>query len=290
MTAIKNGTLLVKDSNGNTARVATLSQTDITTLNTALTGIGTNSVSIQSLTNQVKTIQGRYVDVDTQQTITGKKTLTTTNKANVITVKVTNTDSTVTPTENLWTNVISVYDKNTKNAGNLQFSREPDGTNWVKLQAANQNTNGNNIYHVIGIGLKSDGTATTSAPNPASNSNDSSIATTSWVNDKVNPIKNNYVTTTTQQDISGFKVFTRAYNAVAFKHPTLDVSAAPSSNDEQFLQFTDKNSKNVGIFKTSHNTDNYNKIEITAIAQNSQGQDIYSVIAASLKPDGTPKT
>ena len=31
MTAIKNGTLLVKDSNGNTARVATLSQTDITT-------------------------------------------------------------------------------------------------------------------------------------------------------------------------------------------------------------------------------------------------------------------
>lgn len=73
MTAIKNGTLLVKDSNGNTARVATLSQTDITTLNTALTDIGTNSVSIQSLTNQVKTIQGRYVDVDTQQDITGRK-------------------------------------------------------------------------------------------------------------------------------------------------------------------------------------------------------------------------
>ena len=76
MTAIKNGTLLVKDSNGNTARVATLSQTDITTLNTALTGIEANSVSIQSLTNQVKTIQGRYVDVDTPQTITGLKHFT----------------------------------------------------------------------------------------------------------------------------------------------------------------------------------------------------------------------
>ena len=73
MTAIKNGTLLVKDSNGNTARVATLSQTDITTLNTALTDIEANSVSIQSLTNQVKTIQGRYVDVDTQQDISGLK-------------------------------------------------------------------------------------------------------------------------------------------------------------------------------------------------------------------------
>ena len=49
MTAIKNGTLLVKDSNGNTARVATLSQTDITTLNTALTDIEANKRKISSI-------------------------------------------------------------------------------------------------------------------------------------------------------------------------------------------------------------------------------------------------
>ena len=42
MTAIKNGTLLGKDANGNTARVATLSETDIATLNTALPDIDSN--------------------------------------------------------------------------------------------------------------------------------------------------------------------------------------------------------------------------------------------------------
>ena len=42
MTAIKNGTLIVKDSSGNTARVATLSETDIATLNTALSDIEAN--------------------------------------------------------------------------------------------------------------------------------------------------------------------------------------------------------------------------------------------------------
>lgn len=48
---IKNGTLLVKDSNGNTARVATLSESDVTTLNTTL--------------ESVKTLQNTYVDKDT---------------------------------------------------------------------------------------------------------------------------------------------------------------------------------------------------------------------------------
>ena len=62
MTAIKNGTLLVKDSNGNTARVATLSQTDITTLNTALADIEANKRKISS-------ISANYVTTNTEQTI-----------------------------------------------------------------------------------------------------------------------------------------------------------------------------------------------------------------------------
>ena len=63
---------------------------------------------------KINSISANYVTTNTAQTITGKKTLTTTNKNEVIAVKVTNTDNTVTPTENLWTNVISAYDKNTK--------------------------------------------------------------------------------------------------------------------------------------------------------------------------------
>ena len=309
MTAIKNGTLLVKDSNGNTARVATLSQTDITTLNTALTDIDANKRKISSIsanyvtTNTAQTISAQktfsyqsepihiketrfdvsktpsetvgnsivtydknnkqvgyyqvlqesngrninsiyavnyktdgtlvrgsirvgvnnkgdtytyapnpaddsnnteiattkfvndkissigsnYVTTNTAQTITGKKTLTTTDKANVITVKATNTDSTVTPTENLWVNVVNVVDKNDIGMGNFQFVKQPDGGNWIGLQAVARNSNGNEIYHFLGISLRADGTALTSAPNPASNSNDTSIATTKWVRSYIMP-------------------------------------------------------------------------------------------------------
>ena len=74
MTAIKNGTLLVKDSNGNTARVATLSQTDITTLNTALTDIEANKKKINS-------ISANYVTTNTAQTISGAKTFSAVTKS-----------------------------------------------------------------------------------------------------------------------------------------------------------------------------------------------------------------
>ena len=74
MTAIKNGTLLVKDSNGNTARVATLSQTDITTLNTALTDIEANKRKISS-------ISANYVTTNTAQTIAGAKTFSAVTKS-----------------------------------------------------------------------------------------------------------------------------------------------------------------------------------------------------------------
>ena len=90
MTAIKNGTLLVKDSNGNTARVATLSQTDITTLNTALTDIDANKRKISS-------ISANYVTTNTAQTITGIKTFSTNSRRVITRLKITDVDSTVTP-------------------------------------------------------------------------------------------------------------------------------------------------------------------------------------------------
>ena len=231
MTAIKNGTLLVKDSNGNTARVATLSQTDITTLNTALTDIDANKKRISS-------ISANYVTTNTAQTITGKKTLSTTNKAEVIAVKVTNTDNTVTPTEDLWTNVISVYDKNHINVGNLQFARYPSGSNWISLQPVNKNSSGNAVYESIGVGIGSDGTASTYAPNPASNSNDTSIATTSWVNSKISSgatSSNKVVTIDTAQTISGAKTFTNAIIApdieLTAPYPFIDFHFNNSTTD-----------------------------------------------------------
>ena len=73
MTAIKNGTLLVKDSNGNTARVATLSQTDITTLNTALTDIDTNSVRIQAIEDKNAEQDGRLDAIEAKNPVQATK-------------------------------------------------------------------------------------------------------------------------------------------------------------------------------------------------------------------------
>ena len=177
MAAIKNGTLLVKDSNGNTARVATLSQTDITTLNTALTNINTNSVSIQSLTNQVKTIQGRYVDVDTQQDITGLKVF---NRPIVgIICKEERMDVNVVPTSEIH-NSIRWQDKYAHDMGMVKSTHETGNWHRMEMTAIAQDSSGNDIYGQLAVSIKPDGSIRTSCPQPPVNSNDHSIATTAW--------------------------------------------------------------------------------------------------------------
>ena len=185
MTAIKNGTLLVKDSNGNTARVATLSQTDITTLNTALADIDTNSVSIQSLTNQVKTIQGRYVDIDTQQNITGLKVFN--RPANGIICKEETMDVNVVPTSEIQ-NFIKWQDKNNHDVGMVKSTHETGNWHRMEMTAIAQDSSGNDIYGQLAVSIKPDGSIRTSCPQPPVNSNDSSIATTAWVKAKVDAI------------------------------------------------------------------------------------------------------
>ena len=208
MTAIKNGTLLVKDSNGNTARVATLSQTDITTLKPALTDIGANSVSIQSLTNQVKTIQGRYVDVDTQQNITGLKVFN--RPANGIICKEERMDVNVVPTSEIH-NSIRWQDKNAHDVGMVKLTHETGNWHRMEMTAIAQDSSGNDIYGQLAVSIKPDGSIRTSCPQPPVNSNDTSIATTAWVNVKVKGLTgtdlSNYVDLSSTQTITGTKTF-----------------------------------------------------------------------------------
>ena len=283
MTAIKNGTLLVKDSNGNTARVATLSQTDITTLNTALTDIEANKRKISS-------INANYVTTNTAQDITGKKTLTTTNKTEAIIVKVTNTDSAVTPTEDLWVNAINCTDKNDKEVGKLQFIKRTDGSHWTGLQAVARDSNGNKLYKSLGVSVNSDGTASTNVPKPDSNSNDNNIATTSWVNDKVNPIKNNYVTTNTVQTITEHKIFTQKGEPFHIKDDRFDNTKTPTEQIFNSIVLRDKNNKLAGMLQFSHNTSGQHLASIAAIAQNTNGSNIYGALTVGIKSDGTAST
>ena len=192
MTAIKNGTLLVKDSNGNTARVATLSQTDITTLNTALADIGTNSVSIQSLTNQVKTIQGRYVDVDTAQTISGQKTFT----AGATVFKNTNFDALTTDKgvfvsrivsqdkNGLGCNYINLWQNNDEVGNYKRFSSTSLGVNLYKDDGTHCFGN----IHIDGIIDKSGAVNFNAyAPTPDDRSTNNQIATCEWVRSYIMP-------------------------------------------------------------------------------------------------------
>ena len=208
MAAIENGTLLVKDSNGNTARAATLSQTDITTLNTALTDIGTNSVFIQPLTDQVKTIQGRYVDVDTQQNITGLKVFN--RRGNGIICKEERMDVNVVPTSEIQ-NFIKWQDKNNHDVGMVKSTHETGNWHRMEMTAIAQDSSGNNIYGQLAVSIKPDGSIRTSCPQPPVNSNDSSIATTEWVNVKVKGLTgtdlSNHVDLSSTQTITGTKTF-----------------------------------------------------------------------------------
>lgn len=240
--------------------------------------------------DKITPIKANYVTTNTEQTITGKKTFTTTNKSVVTNIKVTNTDNTVTPTENLWVNAVNAVDKNGKGEGALQFSRRTDGRNWVTLQSCTQNANGNDITSSIGIGLKADGTAITAAPKPNSNSNDNNIATTSWVNDKINPIKNNYVTTNTTQTISGNKSFTQKGEPFRIKDDRFDNTKTPTAQIFNSIVLRDKNDKDVGMLQFEHGTSGQHLVRISAIAQNTNGSNIYAPLSVAIKSDGTTST
>ena len=266
----------------------------------------------EELETSITNLPDKYVTLDTAQTLTGKKTLSTTNKSVVTRIIITNNDNTVTPTENVWTNAITATDKNNKGIGSLQFNRLTDGSNQLNLQAVNQNANGNDISVGLSVALKSNGTSVAKAPNTPSNAVSTEIATAKFVTDKITPINtalsqevtdrtkaisdlktslaSDYVTLGTQQNISGLKIFNRSSNGVVFKEPNMDVTTTPSSDVINKLLWQDKNAKNVGWVKATHNTANQHVMELTAVAINSSNKEVYGAITVSVKPDGTVKT
>ena len=267
MTAIKNGTLLVKDSNGNTARVATLSQTDITTLNTALTDIEANSVSIQSLTNQVKTIQGRYVDVDTQQDISGLKVFN--RPGNGIICREETMDVNVVPTSEI-SNFIKWQDKNAHNVGMVKSTHETGNWHRMEMTAIAQDSSGKNIYGQLAVSIKPDGSIRTSCPQPPANSNDLSIATTSWSNSR-------YVNLTDHQfNIAGNKYFT---GVVCSKSETLDYDNVQTGQTNGFCG-VDKLGRYVsGITSGFYKNDTGNASFLRLLSSYNKGNDPNGVIA-----------
>lgn len=240
--------------------------------------------------DKITPIKANYVTTNTEQTITGKKTLSTKSKRLVTKIKITDVDSTVTPTENLWTDAIAAYDKNAKRMGTFSFIKTAEGNNQVGIQAINQNSNGHDVSSSIAVKVNNEGVVTTSAPTPSASSNDNNIATTSWVNDKVNPIKTNYVTTNTAQNITAIKtiVLPSNHHAIIVKDKSTANTDTPSSAVWQSMALAvDKNSKERGCVQSILRPDGSSCLKLMAIQQNAEGVNLYNTLELGIKADGT---
>lgn len=82
---------------------------------------------------------------------------------------------------------ITIQDKNGKRVGKLEQYQLTNGDVRLGLNVCGYNSEGTIKYSgVLGVGIKPDGTSSyTMAPTPATNSNDTNIATTAWFNNKM---------------------------------------------------------------------------------------------------------
>ena len=170
MTAIKNGTLLVKDSNGNTARVATLSQTDITTLNTALTDIEANKRKISS-------ISANYVTTNTEQDITGFKHFKTDLETSTSAIDVNN------PTDVSMDGSRLIFaDKNNIVLGTVYSGVYAENktidVNWTRLAAYSKDKN---KLQRIEVQVTKEGKGILYAPSLVTGEEMKAVATDDWV-------------------------------------------------------------------------------------------------------------
>ena len=269
----------------------------------------------EELETSITNLPDKYVTLDTAQTLTGKKTLSTTNKSVVTRIIITNNDNTVTPTENVWTNAITATDKNNKGIGSLQFNRLTDGSNQLNLQAVNQNANGNDISVSLSVALKSDGTSVAKAPNTPSNAVSTEIATAKFVTDKITPINtalsqevtdrtkaisdlktslaSDYVTLKTAQTITAVKSIKLPSNQHAIKliASDSDNTVAPSASTWQSMIIAlDKNNKERATVLAILDPNGASRTKLTAIQQNSSGANVYNSLELSIKADGTRTT
>ena len=247
-----------------------------------------NEIATAKFVNdKISSITTDYVTTNTAQTISGQKTFS--YQSEPIHIKDARFDVSTKPSTNV-NNSVVIFDKNNKQVGYYQVTQESNGNNSANLTATHYKTDGTIVRGSIRVGVNNTGATYTYAPTPGSSSNDTSIATTKWVNDKVNPIKNDYVTATTAQEVTGAKVFSHSGSAIALKDPSIDVSATPKTTMYHSFILKDKNNKNVGMLQFSHNTNNEHTTAISAIAQKTDGTNLFSSILVACKSDGTYKT
>ncbi len=117
------------------------------------------------------------VNIGSDQTIDGRKTLT-----KPITARMNTVEENTPPTQNQYIDWITPVDKNGLGMGYLGVADYADGRRGSRIGHTRTKSDGSKVYASIDVGTDKNGTTYTSAPNPPSNSNGTAIVTTSWVN------------------------------------------------------------------------------------------------------------
>lgn len=119
------------------------------------------------------------VDLDGVQTITGVKTIETTNEK-ALKLKANDIDSSYIPLTDVHQGIIEFLDSNGINLGYLFAHNLSNGEQRIGIQS-HRVIDGVDKYASINCGVNGSGEPYTSAITPANTSNSTSIATTAWV-------------------------------------------------------------------------------------------------------------
>lgn len=145
---------------------------------------------------------------------------------------------------------IQGVDTNGNNMGFFNFVKNDDGSTLVGMSTYHSDPNGVQKWSSIQAKVLADGTATTYAPTVSTTSNSDEIATTKWVNNKLN----NVVTT----NQSGFMT-----TDIARQFNDVDVTQPPSENKwKSSFYFVDKNGKKMAMMQYAQYTNGDNLLRL----------------------------
>lgn len=131
-----------------------------------------------------------FVKTSGDQTIDGVKTFTSSvymQSGNDMAYMVKNidADNTQQTQEVATAGSYRTVDKNGKIIGDVRFRRDTNGTSTSSMVARNYTSNANGVSAVISCLVDKSGNISTAAPTPAVSSNNTQIATTNYVNKKI---------------------------------------------------------------------------------------------------------
>lgn len=237
----------------------------------------------------INNLPNKYVTLDTAQTISGTKVIKSSN-GSAIFLQDTRFDRDTSPEQDIF-NSVSFTDKNTKSVGYVQAVVKANNTNAAYLGAA-RTKNGQSEFASLGVVFPRDTTkvAYATAPQTPTLASNNEIATAKFVIDKINPIKDNYVTTDTAQNITSTKTIVLPSNqhAIIVKDKNTANTDTPSSPSWQSMVIAvDKNGKNRGGVQSILQPDGSSCTKLSAIQQNAEGIDLSNALELYIKADGT---